>query len=309
MGKGSGCGRFLLATFRALQLLLSIATLACGIYNSAKAIRTALEDLARTHADNESVETLRDSFSPVLKFLEGTPARAIILTVVAGWSTILIIYLIYAQRKSRNATRDLSRNSRTKRVLLSLLTLASWIVAIVCAALLFVQYGIFTVTTGTGTKLAWSLTRELVEEALMYVLSQQSEVEHALNIVDTIITVGALAVVAFVASIICGLIEFVSCFVACCVSGKGKGQHAPAQMWDPSMAEKGSPSAGKLLHSSVQSPVPDMSVSPPQGWSSPQHAQSFSSPTVTVSMSPGPQQSWSPQPEYNQRQQQGVQYR
>ena len=75
----------------------------------------------------------------------GEPGRLRrLLALLLVTTTLLIIYLIYAQRSARKATRDLKRNTRTKRILLSLLTLVSWIVAIICAALLVVQYGVFT---------------------------------------------------------------------------------------------------------------------------------------------------------------------
>lgn len=48
---------------------------------SAKAIREALEKLG---PGEPGVETLQDSLTPVLKFLEGTPARAIILSAVVS---------------------------------------------------------------------------------------------------------------------------------------------------------------------------------------------------------------------------------
>ncbi|ORY05549.1 hypothetical protein BCR34DRAFT_617167 [Clohesyomyces aquaticus] len=249
------CGRFLLGAFRVVQFILSVVALACGIYitytmyqmaESAKELIDAINSIKPDDTgDADGIQLLQKSLVPVLKHLAGAPTRAIIVSVVALWSTLFIIYLVLANRAARHSNRDLTRNSRKTRVLLSLLTLLLWIVAIVCSALLVAQYGVFAVSLGPACKVAVKASKYVIQKALQEAASQAASaaaktndtIVNVLNIVGSIMTIGAMAIVLLVASLICGGVELVNCFLGCCIKNKAGQQHAPP-MESPMMEKR-----------------------------------------------------------------------
>ena len=146
------------------------------------------------------------------------------------WSTISILYLFFANRTARTSYRDLKRNSRKTRIILSILTLVFWIVAIACSVLLVIEFGIFALTAGPQTKIALTATRQIILEALEQALTSFDVIEHSLNIVSSIMTVGFMAIVLLVSSITCAKVALVGCIVACCVSGKARQQNGTEEL-------------------------------------------------------------------------------
>jgi hypothetical protein len=142
----------------------------------------------------------------------------------ALWSTLLILYLFFAHRSARNSHRDLKRNSRAFRILLSLFTLVLWIAAIACSVLLVVQFGVFAVTVGAETKIAMTVSKQIMFEVLQQAGSRVDVIDNSMNIISSILTVGFMGIVALVCSIVCTVVAFVDCIVACCTSGKARGQ-------------------------------------------------------------------------------------
>ncbi|KAF2107235.1 hypothetical protein BDV96DRAFT_673308 [Lophiotrema nucula] len=287
MSKSNRCGRVLLAIFRVVQFLLSLIALACGIYitytmyqmaSSARAIIDAINSIIPQDTDDATgVELLQNSLVPVLKHLAGKPTRAIIVSVVAMWSAIFIIYLVFANRSTRkHYHRDLKRNSRTTRILLSLLMLFLWVAAIVCSALLVVQYGVFAVSVGPECKLAMVLLKAAIQEALEQAAEDNKTISNTLNIVNSMLTIGAMAIVLLSASLICGIVELISCFVACCVSGKATQQH---------VAPEYKQTAEKSPYQTVTTPVSPVQTSPYHSWQPHQSMQSYSIPPMSASPS------------------------
>ncbi|KAF1999853.1 hypothetical protein P154DRAFT_563704 [Amniculicola lignicola CBS 123094] len=249
------CGRILLGAFRVVQFILSVVALACGIYitytmyqmaASAKKLIDAVKSIKPDGTDDaDGIELLQKSLVPVLKHLASTPTRAIIVSVVALWSTLFIIYLVLVNRAARHSSRDLSRNSRTTRVLLSLLSLLLWIVAIVCSALLVVQYGVFAISLGPACKIAVTASKYAIQKALQEAASQAAgaaaktndTIVNILDVVGSIMTIGAMAIVLLIASLICGSVELVNCGLACCIKNKAGQQHGPP-MESPMMEKR-----------------------------------------------------------------------
>lgn len=178
---------------------------------------------------------LANKLVPILHFLEGTPIRAIIVAAVVSthgiystgptrltvfsqglWSLVVITYLFFAHRsKNHQAT-----NRRWIRVLLELLTLLAWIASIVCSILLALEFGVTALVGGPELKGAAEVCEVALEQAIQQVASTNKNSNAALNIVETLITIGALSIASVVVSGSCGIISFVSLIVACCMSGK-----------------------------------------------------------------------------------------
>ncbi|KAF2658700.1 hypothetical protein K491DRAFT_713406 [Lophiostoma macrostomum CBS 122681] len=227
------CGQVLLTLFRVVQFTLSLCALGSAIYiiytlhntaSSAKEIEFALKNLDQ---NVDGVGILQDALVPVLKHLEEKSTRSIIICLAAAWSTGLILYLYFANRSAQHSTRDLTRNSRLVRILLSLVAICLWITAIVCSALLVVQYGVFTVSAGAETKVTVTAVREATKGlklAASVAGNYDQTFGNILGILTNILTIGALSIFVLAASAICGMVELVSFFVACCVSGKSNGQ-------------------------------------------------------------------------------------
>jgi hypothetical protein len=193
------------------------------------------------------VGILDDSLTPLLHLLEETPTRAIILTVVVSprqppphrstntppkslWSICIIIYLFIAQRATKKAIRTSmpspKMNKRSIRISLELLTLLLWITGIICAILLAVEYGAIVFSGGVELKLAWDTVKEIIEKAIEILVDDGKAIQE-LNIVDDIFNIGAMAILAVVASSICGAVSLVSLCASCCISGKvKKNRHA-----------------------------------------------------------------------------------
>lgn len=224
--------------------------------SSAHAIKLVIE---RLNPEDAGVSILQNLFVPVLQHLEGRPTRAIIILVVvsclfittsivicslnnskrnrpssfnipdflqAFWSTILTIYLFFANRSAQQSSRKLKRNSRKTRVTFSLLTILLWITALVCSILLVVEYGIFTISVGVEIKVAVLVAKETISVALAAAAMVNETISDILNLISSVSTIGALAIFAVVAIGICAIVELVSCVVACLVSGsKGTSQN------------------------------------------------------------------------------------
>jgi hypothetical protein len=142
----------------------------------------------------------------------------------ALWSTLSIIYLFFVDRAARHSSRDLKRNSRTTRVLVSVLTLILWIAAIVCSALLVVEFGVFALVAGPETKIALTTSKQVVLEALKQVAESFDTISDAMNIVGSIMTIGFMAILLLGASIVNTHVALWNCIIACCMSGKGKNK-------------------------------------------------------------------------------------
>ncbi|KAJ4287379.1 hypothetical protein N0V90_012778 [Kalmusia sp. IMI 367209] len=163
---------------------------------SAQAVEDVIDGLDQ---ENDAVQLLQHSLVPVLHHLEGNPLRAIVIFVAvrpslpqnALWSTLSIIYLFFANRSARKSYRDLKRNSRIFRVLISLVTLILWIAAIVCSALLVVEFGVFTITVGPETKTAMTILKAVIMQALQQATKSNETISNALNIVNQTGTNGA----------------------------------------------------------------------------------------------------------------------
>lgn len=112
-------------------------------------------------------------------------------------------------------------NKRSIRISLELLTLLLWIVGIVCATLLAVEYGAIVFTGGAELKFAWSAIKPIVEKAVETLVNDGKTIRE-LGIVNDLFNIGAMAILAVVASGICGAVSFVSLCVSCCISGKAK---------------------------------------------------------------------------------------
>jgi hypothetical protein len=112
-------------------------------------------------------------------------------------------------------------NKRSIRISLELLTLLLWIVGIVCATLLAVEYGAIIFTGGTELKFAWDAIKPIVEKAVE-TLVDDGETVRDLGIVNDLFNIGAMAILAVVASGICGGVSFVSLCASCCISGKAR---------------------------------------------------------------------------------------
>ncbi|KAF1975744.1 hypothetical protein BU23DRAFT_632440 [Bimuria novae-zelandiae CBS 107.79] len=232
---GGRVRQVLLTIFRVIQFILSLVALVFGIYityvyyDMAQSASALLEVIDTLDPENDGVEILQHSLVPVLRHLDGTPARAITIFVSALCSTISIIYLFFANRAAQKHYRPLTRNSRKIRVLLSLLNLILWIAAIACSALLVVEFGIFAITVGPETKIALTTTEKIILEALKQALTSIDVVDNALNIVGSIMTVGFMAIVLLGSSITCAKVALVDCIVECCMSGKVRGQQGVEQ--------------------------------------------------------------------------------
>lgn len=139
----------------------------------------------------------------------------------ALWSTLSIIYLFFADRAARHSPRDLKRNSRTTRLIISILTLLLWIVAIVCSALLTVEFGVFAFVTGPETKIALTTSEKILLEALKQIAESIDTIGDAMNIVSSIMTIGFMAILFLGVSIVNTKVALWNCIIACCMSGKG----------------------------------------------------------------------------------------
>lgn len=156
------------------------------------------------------------------------------------------------------------------RILLSILTLVLWITAIVCSVLLFIQYGIFTITVGPQAKLSMVILKTVIQEALEQASKGSKVISNALNIVGTITTIGAMSIAMLASSIICSIVALIDCFVACCMSGKATTQ--PIAQQQATNLEKGGYQATVTPISQTYSPQP-------QNWPSP---QPVNNPQITV---------------------------
>ncbi|KAK5100919.1 hypothetical protein LTR24_000767 [Lithohypha guttulata] len=168
-----------------------------------------------------ALDTLASVLIPILHILQGTPVRAIVVTVVGLWSLLAITYLFFAQRSKKHP----NTNKRSLRVTLELTTLVLWIISIVCSAMLALQYGIMALTGGVEAKVAFSLCRELIKAALEEVAegAASGNIMRALEIVGQLVTIGGVSIVSVGVSAVCAAVSFVSLVVACCVSGGKKG--------------------------------------------------------------------------------------
>lgn len=112
-------------------------------------------------------------------------------------------------------------NKRSIRISLELLTLALWITGIVCATLLAIEYGAIVFTGGVELKLAWDAIKNIIEKAVETLVDDGKAIQE-LEIVNDIFNIGAMAILAIVASGICGAVSFVSLCASFCISGKAK---------------------------------------------------------------------------------------
>jgi len=148
--------------------------------------------------------------------------------------------------------------------MLELATLLLWIVSIVCSIMLALQYGIMVVAGGVQVKVAFTVCRGLIQEALQQIAESANKSDNilrALDIVSDVVTIGGLSIASVCVSAICGAVSFVSLIVACCMSGKKKSGY-----------EYGRPMSGtpQPLSSGYAEKAPGTSVvdaSPP--WQSP----------------------------------------
>jgi hypothetical protein len=74
-----------------------------------------------------------------------------------------------------------------------------------------------------------TVVKETIQVALAAAAAANDTVDNILGIVSNITTIGALAIFVLAASVICGMVELVSCLVACCVSGKSNAQQTSPQ--------------------------------------------------------------------------------
>ena len=190
----------------------------------------------------DALDRLASVLIPVLHILQGTPVRAIVVTVVVSpahpgtpqlrskanapppqglWSLLAITYLFFAQRSQNHP----NTNKRSLRVTLELTTLLLWIISLVCSAMLALQYGIMALTGGVEAKVAFSLCRELIKAALEEAAegAASENIMRALEIVGQLVTIGGVSIVSVGVSAVCVVVSFVSLVVACCVSGGKKG--------------------------------------------------------------------------------------
>ena len=105
--------------------------------------------------------------------------------------------------------------------MISFLTLILWIVAIICSALLTVEFGVFALVAGPETKIALTTSEKVLLEAMKQIAESIDTVENAMNIVGSIMTIGFMAILLLGASIVNAKVELVNCIIACCMSGKG----------------------------------------------------------------------------------------
>ncbi|KAF2437475.1 hypothetical protein P171DRAFT_492212 [Karstenula rhodostoma CBS 690.94] len=219
--------QILLTIFRVIQFVLSLVALVCGIYityvyyDMASSAHDLLEAIDTLDPENDGVQILEHSLVPVLHHFDGTPMRAILIFVAALWSTLSIIYLFFADRAARHSLRDLKRNSRTARVMISVPTLILWIAAIICSALLTVEFGVFALVAGPETKVALTTSEKILLEAMQQIAESVDTISDAMNIVSSIMTIGFMAILLLGSSIVNTKVELWNCIIACCMSGKG----------------------------------------------------------------------------------------
>ncbi|KAJ4295565.1 hypothetical protein N0V90_007578 [Kalmusia sp. IMI 367209] len=234
--------QILLTIFRVIQFILSLVALSCGIYityvyyDMASSAHALLEAIDTLDPENDGVQILEHSLVPVLHHLDGTPMRAILIFVAALWSTFSIVYLFFADHAARHSPRDLKRNSRKTRVIISALTLILWIAAIVCSALLAVEFSVFALVSGPETKIALTASEKILLEALKQIAENIDTISDALNIVSSIMTVGFMAILLLASSITNTKVALWNCIIACCMSGKGNNKDVTK---DQVMVEKG----------------------------------------------------------------------
>lgn len=104
----------------------------------------------------------------------------------------------------------------------SVFTLTLWIAAIICASLLVVEFSVFAFVAGPETKVALTASEKTLLEALRVVAENIDTISDAMNIVSSIMTVGFMAVVLLVASIVNTKVALWNCIIACCMSGKSR---------------------------------------------------------------------------------------
>lgn len=83
-------------------------------------------------------------------------------------------------------------------------------------------------TGGVELKGAAEICKDVLEQVVQTAASTNKNSNAAVNIVETLITIGGLSVASVIASGFCGIISFVSLIVACCMSGKkrkGDAEH------------------------------------------------------------------------------------
>lgn len=150
-------------------------------------------------------------------------------TILQGlWSLAVITYLFFAHRSKNHQ----GANKRSIRVLLELVTLLAWIASIVCSILLALEFGVFALG-GLELKGAAKTSADILEPVIEAAAGMNDNSNAVLNIVETLSTLGVLSVVSVIASSFCGIISFVSLIVACCTSGKKRGDANASMVTDP----------------------------------------------------------------------------
>lgn len=128
-------------------------------------------------------------------------------------------------------------NTRSCRLVLEVITLLVWIVGIVTAVMLSMQYGILAMSGGVETKISFTFLKPLIKETLEKIIGVLEPLK-ALGVFGDLITVGVLSVVMVGAACICTVVSFVSLLLACCISGKEKNRPTES---DNGAAEAGVP--------------------------------------------------------------------
>ena len=136
-------------------------------------------------------------------------------------------------------------NRRAVRIPLELLVFLAWGAAIACGTLLALQYGTLAISSGLTVKIALKAARIVLNKALKKVATKNDaaqDTDRALEMVSDIITIGLLAIVSSIASSICACVSFISCIVACCMSGKKKqSKHDREAAYDEKYYQHGMP--------------------------------------------------------------------
>lgn len=107
-----------------------------------------------------------------------------------------------------------------------------WLAAFVCAIMLAIEYGAIAVAGGVEIKVAWRTVEKVVVKVLEYIASKAAHsvtpIDRVLNLVDSLITIGELAIVSVLAAGICLIGGFVSAIVACCTKTRKDDQVWPS---------------------------------------------------------------------------------
>ena len=150
-------------------------------------------------------------------------------TTQALFSLITITYIFFAHRSTHQ-----SLNKRRYSLSLEFLTLLLWLAAIACAVLLSLQYGILLFSGGVTAKallkiptIKDNLTKLLLEIIGTVAKNANENVENTLDLVDSMSTVGIMAIVSAGASVVCACVAMVSFFVACCTKSKQSNGSGP----------------------------------------------------------------------------------